>query len=115
MVGYDFADRARGVVRAGGSGRVATVETRYEHIVLADGVPHIAGTTTKRDELVIDQQAYGWSPEEIAFQLPYLSLGQIYSALPYYWDHKADHDEDMAPRLAYSDEMGRSPPLPPVV
>jgi uncharacterized protein (DUF433 family) len=87
---------------------VATVETRYAHIVLEDsGVPHIAGTTTKVIEIVTDQQAYGWSPEEIAFQYPYLTLGQIHSALAYYWDHKAELDADMARRLAYADEMRR--------
>jgi uncharacterized protein (DUF433 family) len=87
---------------------VATVETRYAHIVLEDsGVPHIAGTTTKVIEIVTDQQAYGWSPEEIAFQYPYLTLGQIHSALAYYWDHKAELDADMAHRLAYADEMRR--------
>jgi uncharacterized protein (DUF433 family) len=95
---------------------MATVETRYEHIVLDEsGVPHIAGTTTKVVELVTDHQAYGWSPEEIAYQYPYLTLGQIYSALAYYWDHKGELDEDMARRLAYADEMRRNTPVPPVI
>jgi uncharacterized protein (DUF433 family) len=95
---------------------VATSETRYEHIILDDGgVPHITGTTTKVVEIVTDQQAYGWSPEEIAFQFPYLTLGQIHSALAYYWDHKVELDEDMARRLAYADEMRSTTPVPPVV
>ena len=48
---------------------MATVETRHEHIVLQDGqVPLTAGTTMKVIELVAAQQAYGWSPEELAFQ-----------------------------------------------
>jgi uncharacterized protein (DUF433 family) len=95
---------------------MATVETRYEHIVLDDrGVPHIADTTTKVVELVTDHQANGWSPEELAFQFPYLTLGQIYSALAYYWDHKAELDEDMARRLAYADEMRRNAPPHPLV
>jgi uncharacterized protein (DUF433 family) len=61
------------------------VETRYEHIVLNENqVPYIVGTTTKVIELVLDHIAYGWSPEELHFQFPYLSLGQIHSALAYY-------------------------------
>lgn len=52
------------------------METRYEHIVLnEDHVPRIAGTTMKVVELVVEQQAYGWSPEELHFQHPYLALG----------------------------------------
>jgi uncharacterized protein (DUF433 family) len=61
---------SRGAVRTG------TVETRYEHIVLRDGrVPEIAGTTMKVVELVTEQQAYGSSPEQLAFQHPYLTMG----------------------------------------
>jgi len=74
-------------------------ETRYEHIVLLDtGVPCIVGTTMKVSELVREHDAYGWSAEELHFQHPYLSLGQIYSALAYYWDHKADLDAEIAHR-----------------
>ncbi len=77
------------------------VETRYEHIVLDDsGVPRIAGTTMKVVELVTAQTAYGWSPEELHFQFPHLSLGQIHSALAYYWDHRDELDRDIARRLA---------------
>ncbi len=31
-------------------------------------------------EIVLEKIAYGWSPEELHFQHPYLTLGQIYSA-----------------------------------
>jgi uncharacterized protein (DUF433 family) len=61
---------------------VTTIETRYEHVVLLDGrVPQIAGTTMQVVELVTAQQAHGWSPEELAFQFPHLTLGQIHSVL----------------------------------
>jgi len=76
---------------------MSLVETRYEHIVLDDaGVPLIAGTTMKVIELVLEHAAHGWSPEELHFQHPYLSLGQIYSALAYYWDHQDELDQDIA-------------------
>jgi len=64
---------------------MSVIETRYEHIVLDEmGVPLIEGTTMKIIELVLNQTSYGWSPEELHFQHPYLSLGQIYSALAFY-------------------------------
>ena len=95
---------------------MATIETRYEHIVLDErGVPLIAGTTMKVVELVTSQQAYGWSPEELAFQYPYLSMGQIHSALAYYWDHQEELDEDMARREADVDELQRKAPPHPLV
>jgi len=92
---------------------VPTTETRYQHIVLDDGhpaAPRIAGTTMKVVELVTAQQAYGWSPEELAFQFPHLTLGQIHSALAYYWDHQADLDREIARRLALIGEIERRTP-----
>ena len=76
------------------------IETRYEHVVLDEsGVPMIMGTTMKVIELVLDSKAYGWSPAELQFQHPYLTLGQIHSALAYYWDHQDELDHDIARRL----------------
>jgi hypothetical protein len=56
-------------------------------------------------ELVVERQAYGWSPEELQFQHPYLDLGQIYSALAYYWDHREDLDRDIQRRLKQVDGL----------
>lgn len=82
------------------------VETRYEHIVLSqDQVACIAGTNTKVVELIVEIRAYGWSPEELHFQHPYLTLGQIHSALAYYWDHQAELDKDLERRLQNVDHM----------
>jgi uncharacterized protein (DUF433 family) len=72
------------------------VKTEYEHIVLTEkGVPLIAGTTMKVVELVAEKLAYGWSPEELHFQHTYLSLGQIHSALAYYWDHEEELNREI--------------------
>lgn len=54
---------------------MSVVETHYEHIVLDDtDVPLVAGSTMKVVELVLERQAYVWSPKELHFQHPYLSL-----------------------------------------
>ena len=56
-------------------------------------------------ELVVEQRAYGWSHEELHFQHPYLTLGQIHSALAYYWDHREELDRDIQRRLERVDEL----------
>jgi uncharacterized protein (DUF433 family) len=95
---------------------MSLVETRYEHIVLDDaGVPLIARTTMKVIELVLERAAYGWSPEELHFQHPYLSLGQIHSALAYYWDHKDELDQDIARRRARVEELRHTTPPSPLI
>jgi uncharacterized protein (DUF433 family) len=89
--------------------RMLTTQTRYEHIVLNESkVPMIAGTTMKVMELVLDRTAYGWSPEELHFQHPYLTLGQIHSALAYYWDHQEELDRDIEQRLKKVDKIQQS-------
>ena len=91
-------------------------ETRYEHIMLnEDQVPMIAGTTMKVIELVLDHLAYGWSPEELHFQHPSLTMGQIYSALAYYWDHKAELDQDIERRLRFVEQVQQSTKPPSLV
>ena len=85
------------------------VATTYEHVVLNDqSVPIISGTTMKVIELVVEQQAYGWSPEELHLQHPYLTLGQIHSALAYYWDHRAELDQDIERRLEFVERLQNS-------
>lgn len=85
-----------------------SAETRYDHIVLNEvGVPTIAGTDVKVLELVLERTAYGWSPEELHYQHPFLSLGQIYSALAYYYDHQQEIDDDIERRFQRVDQIQR--------
>ena len=85
---------------------LTSAKTKYEHVVLDEkGVPIIAGTNMKVIEIVLEKTAYGWSPEELHFQHPYLTLGQIYSALAYYWDHLDVLDRDIEQRLAFVNQI----------
>ncbi len=59
------------------------------------GTAWITGANTRVIEVVLDKLAYGWSPEETHFQHPHLSLAQIYSALAYYYENKANLDEEI--------------------
>ncbi|MFQ5614296.1 MAG: DUF433 domain-containing protein [Anaerolineae bacterium] len=90
--------------------------TTYEHVQLdANGVPILAGTTMKVVELVMAQMAHGWSPEELHFQHPDLTMGQIYSALAYYWDHKEMLDADIARRWEWAEQTRREAGSSPLV
>jgi uncharacterized protein (DUF433 family) len=94
--------------------KMSVVEVDYKHVVLDEqGVPIIQGTTMKVTELVLGKIAYGWTPEEINVNHPYLTLGQIHSALAYYWDHQEDLDREIERRLKLVDEMrAHSRPVP---
>jgi uncharacterized protein (DUF433 family) len=69
------------------------------------GVAWIDDTNVKVIEVVLDRLAYGWSPEEIHFQHPHLSLGQIYAALAYYYDNQAEMDREIERQLRESDAL----------
>jgi uncharacterized protein (DUF433 family) len=87
---------------------IAGLRTTYEHIVLDDkGVPWIDGANTKVVELVDEVKAHGWSPEELAYQHPHLTLGQVHSALAYYWDHQEEIEADLQRREALVEEIRR--------
>lgn len=93
---------------------MSSMTTGYEHIAIAeDGEAVIADARMKVAQLVSEVMAYGWSPEELHFQHPHLSMGQIHSALAYYWDHKQEIEKQIETELQYADEMrqraGESP------
>jgi uncharacterized protein (DUF433 family) len=81
--------------------------------VTPEGVPMIAGTSTKVVEIALDRLAYHLDADEIRRQHPTLTLGQIYGALAYYSDHQEETDRDIAARLSRADAilagLGESP------
>jgi uncharacterized protein (DUF433 family) len=91
-------------------------QTTYAHIVLDENnVPYLVGTNTKVIELVLDKVAYGWSAEELHLQHPHLTLGQIHSALAYYWDHQDDLDADIQRRFEFVESIRKNFPATPLV
>lgn len=45
--------------------------------------------------MILDHLAYRWDAEDIQRQHPALTLGQIYSALAYYYDHQEELDREI--------------------
>jgi uncharacterized protein (DUF433 family) len=68
-------------------------------------VEWVAGANTKVIEVALDRLAQGWSPEEIRFHHPHLSMAQIYSALAYYYDHQEEMDAEIAEQIRRTDAL----------
>ena len=88
--------------------------TDYPHITVADdNVPYLTDTQTKVIEVVLDRLAYHWDADAIQRQHPHLSLGQIHSALAYYYDHQEEMDAAIESQLqtvaAIKKRLGESP------
>src|SRR6266699_2343225 len=73
-----------------------TVSTQIE--IDEQGVAWITGANVKVIEVALDKIAHGWSPEEMHFQHPNLSLAQIHSALAYYYENQERLDDEIERR-----------------
>jgi uncharacterized protein (DUF433 family) len=80
------------------------------------GRPVIAGTTITVADIAIAKIFHGQDADGIAAWYD-LSLPQVYAALAYYYDHKAEIDADIKRRDEFADVMkekrvgSRHPPL----
>ena len=50
----------------------------------------IAGTRVRVQDIYVDSEVSGKSPEEIVSALPHLTLVQVHAALAYYFDHRQE-------------------------
>ncbi len=70
--------------------------TEYKYIVksteILDGEPVIKGTRTPV-RAIVENWRLGLSPEEIVVHMPHLTLAQVFEALSYYSDHRAEINE----------------------
>jgi len=49
---------------------------------------YIAGTRIRVQDIYVDSEVFGKSPEEIVADFPHLTLAEVHSALAYYFDHR---------------------------
>jgi uncharacterized protein (DUF433 family) len=73
-----------------------TKRTEYKHVLLwPDGTPTVSGTRLTVKHVAAQHRYNGKGPEELVDAFPPHTLGEMYSALAYYYDHKADMDQQM--------------------
>src|SRR5688500_249235 len=73
---------------------MTTIEIIVSDPNVKGGQPMIAGRNLRVIDLVASHIYRGLSPEELAVNFA-LDLGQVYAALAYYYQHKAEIDERM--------------------
>lgn len=83
----------------------------YPHLEIRhDGKLMIVGTGIKVIMLIGAHIAYRWDAEQLQVQYPQLTMGQIHSALGYYYDHKDEMDRELEQRRKDADEFLESLP-----
>jgi uncharacterized protein (DUF433 family) len=73
---------------------------------ICGGRPRIAGTGVSVRRIV-GWYKLGLTPQEIATEIPHLSLAQIHAALAYYHANRDEMEGDMAAEKAEADRLER--------
>jgi uncharacterized protein (DUF433 family) len=78
-----------------------------EHIELNDkGVAKLVGHRIKVKDLVATMQFQGYTTEQLHSEAyPHLSRAQVHAALAYYYDHRAEIDDQIRRDNEFADEM----------
>jgi uncharacterized protein (DUF433 family) len=69
----------------------------YPHIEKPDGEPARLRRIprVRVAQIVMDYLAYGWSPDEMCRQHPYLRPAEAYAAMAYYFDRQDENDQEI--------------------
>jgi uncharacterized protein (DUF433 family) len=76
---------------------------------VAGGKPRIAGHRITVQNVVIWHERMGKSADEIAAEYD-LTLANVYAALAYYFDHRAEIDRSIAEGEAFAEELRQRTP-----
>src|SRR5947209_8586657 len=89
------------------------VAAPIQHISLDErGIAYLDGTAMKVSHIAIDAQKWGMTAQQIQENYPRLSLGQIYAALAYYYDHQEAIDAQIAQEVAEVERLRAELPNP---
>ncbi len=88
--------------------------TSYAYITKTPGVcggrPRIEGHRIRVQDIVIEHEWQGMSPEEICREHPGLTLAQVHAALAYYYDHQDEIRAEIEADRQEAEEFRRQHP-----
>ncbi|MCI0456842.1 MAG: DUF433 domain-containing protein [Gemmataceae bacterium] len=91
------------------------LEVTYPHIEKPESEPaRLARVPRVRvAQIVMDYLAHGWTPEEMCRQHPYLTPGEAYMAMAYYYDHREEIDSEIDREVKEAEQArSQAPPSP---
>jgi uncharacterized protein (DUF433 family) len=86
----------------------------YAHIVATPGVcggrPRLDGHRIRVQDIAIAHEWQGHSPEEICQQFSGLTLGEVHSALAYFYDHRDEVLTEIEADRKFAEDFARDHP-----
>ena len=74
------------------------------------GKPRIAGHRIRVQDVVIEHDHWGLSPEEIVAHHPGITLADVHAALTHYHDHRKEIQRDIEDDRAYAEQFRKDHP-----
>lgn len=91
-------------------------QTNIERIVskpnVCGGKPCLAGTRIRVQDIYVWHELQGLSADEIVSRFAHLTMGDVYAALTYYWDHRDDIQRQMQEESDFVEQMKQKHPSP---
>ncbi len=72
------------------------------------GKPVILGTRIKVEQIVVEYERLGWSPDDIIQAHPHLTLAQIHDALSYYYENAAEINAAISDGESFASQLRAS-------
>lgn len=77
------------------------------------GIAYVEGTHTKVMTIVQNKRASRCTPEQLQAAMPHLPLAQVYAALAFYHDHRAEVDRQIRAAHRKADSIRQAQPPAP--
>jgi uncharacterized protein (DUF433 family) len=69
------------------------------------GKPCIAGTRIRVQDVYVWHELQGLSADEIVSRFPQITMADVYAALAYYWNNRAEIRRQMSEETAFVEQM----------
>lgn len=83
---------------------VSISTTEFLYNTTDAGIMRVGSTRVSLDSVILAFKQ-GYSPEEIALDFDSLTLGEVYSAINYYLQHKSEVDKYLTERATQEEEL----------
>ena len=66
---------------------------------------YVVGTRIRVQDVAVEHEFEGLTPEQIALEFPQLTLGQVHAALAYFFDHRDEIIAEMKADSVFSETL----------
>ena len=81
-----------------------------QNVSICGGQSRITGTRLKVQQIALEYEYLGWSPDQICDAHPEIGLPQVHAAISYYYDHKSEIDRQIQEDKEFAGQLRKELP-----